>query len=70
MLELNVQNMTCGGCARHVTQAVQSVDSNARVDVDLAAKKVRVETTADAQAVAAAVNAAGYPAVACSADQG
>ncbi|HVL74585.1 MAG TPA: heavy-metal-associated domain-containing protein [Noviherbaspirillum sp.] len=62
MLELRVENMTCGGCARHVTQAVQSVDSNARVDVDLAGKKVRVETQADPEAVAAAIAEEGYPA--------
>lgn len=65
MIELNVQNMTCGGCARHVTKALQTLDAHAKVEVDLAAKKVRVESSADAQALAAAVNGAGYPAVAC-----
>ena len=64
MLELEVQNMSCGGCARHVTQAVQSVDGNAQVEVDLAAGKVRIATSASAQSMVAAVNAAGYPVVA------
>ena len=63
MYELNVENMTCGGCVRHVTQSVQSIDGNAKVDVDLVAKKVCVETSADLQAVLAAISDAGYPAV-------
>ncbi|HEY4541984.1 MAG TPA: heavy-metal-associated domain-containing protein [Noviherbaspirillum sp.] len=62
MIELDVQNMTCGGCARHVTKSVQSLDANARVDVDLAAKKVRVESAVDANAIAAAIAEEGYPA--------
>jgi len=64
MYELNVENMTCGGCARHVTKSVQELDGHARVDVDLAAKTVRVDTSADLQAVVAAITEAGYPATA------
>lgn len=62
MYELNVENMTCGGCARHVTKSVQALDGNAKVDVDLGAKKVCVDTSADLQAVVAAITDAGYPA--------
>lgn len=64
MYELNVDNMTCGGCARHVTKAVQSVDSQAKVAVDLSTKTVRVESDADRQEVIAAITDAGYPAAA------
>lgn len=64
MYELNVENMTCGGCARHVTKAVQSVDSGAKVDVDLNTKTVRVDTSADQHQVIAAINEAGFPAAA------
>jgi len=28
---LKIENMTCGGCARSVTKAIQSVDPNATV---------------------------------------
>ena len=62
MLELNVPNMTCGGCARHVTQVVQSVDAAAKVDINLAARTVRIETGVDPQRIATAMDAAGYPA--------
>ena len=60
MYELQVEGMTCGGCVRSVTKSVQSVDSNAKVDVDLPTKKVRVETLATLEAVKSAINDAGY----------
>ncbi|MFC7516675.1 heavy-metal-associated domain-containing protein [Herbaspirillum sp. GCM10030257] len=61
MYELQVEGMTCGGCARSVTRSVQMVDSNAKVDVDLKAKKVRIDTSANLDDVAAAIKDAGYP---------
>ena len=67
MYELQVEGMTCGGCARSVTRSVQSIDSNARVDVDLAAKKVRIDTQASLDAVKSAIGEAGYPVTASAA---
>lgn len=61
MYELQVEGMTCGGCATSVTRSVQTVDSNAKVDVDLKAKKVRVETSAGLDAITSAIRDAGYP---------
>ena len=61
MYEFQVEGMSCGGCVRSVTKSVQTVDSNARVDVDLAAKKVRVDTEASLEAVKSAISEAGYP---------
>jgi copper chaperone len=55
-----VEGMSCGGCVRSVTKSVQSVDSNARVDVDLPTKKVRVDTQASLEAVKTAISEAGY----------
>jgi copper chaperone len=60
MYELQVEGMSCGGCVRSVTKSVQSVDSSARVDVDLPTKKVRVDTQASLDAVKAAISDAGY----------
>lgn len=62
MKELNVEGMSCNHCAGRVTQAVQSVDPDARVDIDLASATVRVESAAALEAVVAAITAAGYPA--------
>lgn len=61
MYELQVEGMTCGGCANSVKRSVQTVDKNAKVDVDLASKKVRVDTRADLNAVTTAIAEAGYP---------
>ncbi|MFS0754274.1 heavy metal-associated domain-containing protein [Noviherbaspirillum sp. 1P10PC] len=61
MYELQVERMTCGGCVRGVTRSVQTVDSAAKVEVDLKAKKVRIDTTAPLEAVTSAISEAGYP---------
>lgn len=61
MYELQVEGMNCSGCVKGVTRSVQAVDSNAKVDVDLQSKTVRVETQASLDAVRAAISDAGYP---------
>lgn len=61
MYELQVEGMTCGGCANSVKKSVQSVDRDAKVEVDLASKTVRIETGADIDKVKSALVEAGYP---------
>jgi copper chaperone len=61
MYELQVENMSCGHCVAAVTKAVKAVDGNAQVDVDLAAKGVKVQSGAPLDAVKAAIAEAGYP---------
>jgi copper chaperone len=61
MYELQVEGMNCGGCVRSVTRSVQSIDSKARVDVDLAGRKVRIVSGASLDAVKSAITEAGYP---------
>lgn len=39
-----VKNMTCGGCVNGVKKAVLAVDPQARVEVDLPSKKVKVDS--------------------------
>ncbi len=67
MFELQVEGMRCGGCVKSVTRSVQSIDSSAKVDVDLASKKVRVNSQASLDAVEAAITDAGYPVTASTA---
>lgn len=62
MYELQVEKMTCGGCASRVTRAVMAVDTAAKVDVDLKSKLVRVESEAEPSEMATAISEAGYPA--------
>lgn len=60
MLRYQVDGMSCGHCIQAVTKAVTAVDPAAQVEVDLAAKEVRVETSTAEEAIAAAIRDAGY----------
>ncbi|HSV36167.1 MAG TPA: heavy-metal-associated domain-containing protein [Ramlibacter sp.] len=61
MIEFDVQAMSCGHCVRTVTEAIQRIDPQARIEVDLAGKKVRVESSADRQKLVEALTEEGYP---------
>jgi copper chaperone len=61
-LILAVHGMTCDGCARAVTKAVQRLDPEAVVEVERDAERVRVVTTAQALEIAEALGRAGYEA--------
>jgi Cu+-exporting ATPase len=61
MVELTVEGMSCGHCVGRVTTAVRGLDENATVEIDLATKKVRVDSSAQVERIAAAINEAGYP---------
>ncbi|SDO14305.1 heavy-metal-associated domain-containing protein [Polaromonas sp. JS666] len=60
-MEFTIPAMSCGHCANAITKAVKALDPAAQVNVDLASKKVVVQTPRDRQAVAAALAQAGYP---------
>src|SRR5258705_88373 len=63
--ELLVSGMTCNNCARHVTEAIQSVSGVHSASVALEAGRASVRWTNDASDVAtvvSAVKAAGYEA--------
>ncbi|MBQ5963070.1 heavy metal translocating P-type ATPase [Massilia sp. ZL223] len=61
MYELTVEGMSCGHCVGRVTKSVQDVDQDAKVAIDLPTKKVRIDSQADLEQIAAAIDAAGYP---------
>ncbi|MEY2825183.1 MAG: hypothetical protein RLZ64_1721 [Pseudomonadota bacterium] len=60
MYELKVDGMTCGGCVSSVKRALQAIDANASIDVDLHSKTVKIDTAVELHAVKAAVEDAGY----------
>ena len=62
MIQFHVAGMTCGGCARSVTNAVKGIDAGASISIDLATRLVTVDSRADAAAIAGAIEAAGYQA--------
>ena len=61
-IELNVQEMSCGACVRHVTQALSPLPGVEAVEVDLQAGRVRVSGNPDSAALLTALDDAGYPA--------
>jgi copper chaperone len=60
-MQFHIDNMTCGGCARTVTRAIQSVDPDARIDTDPPSRLVKVDTAASQEQVVAALREAGFP---------
>jgi Cu+-exporting ATPase len=67
MYELTVEDMSCGHCVGRVTKSVLAIDKDAKVEIDLPTKKVKIASTADLDAIAQAIDAAGYPVTARSA---
>nr|WP_036235930.1 heavy metal translocating P-type ATPase [Massilia sp. JS1662] len=67
MYELTVEDMSCGHCVGRVTKSVQALDKDAKVEVDLATRKVKIDSSADLDRIAEAIVAAGYPVTAKSA---
>ncbi|MFN3415908.1 MAG: heavy-metal-associated domain-containing protein [Caldimonas sp.] len=62
MIELTLKDMTCGHCVRTVTQTVQKLDPQARIEIDLPAQRVKIDTTQPPEAVRQALAEQGYPA--------
>ena len=59
-MDLLIPDMTCKHCEAAVTRALTAMDAGARVSIDLAARRVSVETSAGAEAVRKALTEAGY----------
>lgn len=59
-MQFHIQNMTCGGCARSVTKAIQSVDPAAEVTADPGTHKVDVTSAVPRDRLVAALTAVGY----------
>lgn len=62
MQKFDVKGMTCGHCVRAVTGAIQQLDENAEVDIDLAAGKMTVVSELPATEIIKAVFNEGYEA--------
>jgi copper chaperone len=61
MIAFEVNDMTCGHCVSTITKALKATDKDARIQVDLAAHRVQVDTVAaDADELADAIKEAGY----------
>lgn len=60
MQTFNVQGMTCAHCERAVTNAIQSLDAQARVRVDRQSGVVEVEGDLGEAAIRKAIEQEGY----------
>jgi copper chaperone len=61
MHTLFVSGMTCGGCIKAITRAVQMQDARATVQVDLNSQKVEIESRLDREALITIIADAGFP---------
>ncbi len=55
--------MTCGGCIKAVTKAIQSADPQAQVKVDLASQTIELETQLSSNETQQLISDAGFPIV-------
>lgn len=62
-MQFQIENMTCGGCVRGVTRAIQSVDAQAEVTANLADHRVDVATSAPRDRLVTVLAEAGFTAV-------
>jgi copper chaperone len=62
MYEYDIPDMSCGHCVSTVEKAIKATDPKASAEVDLMKRRAVVTSAADPQAIAAAMDEAGYPA--------
>ncbi len=60
MIELTVNDMTCGGCVASITRVVKGLDTNATIDADVVSKRVKIASAITSDKVIAAISDAGY----------
>ncbi|GGL60624.1 heavy-metal-associated domain-containing protein [Halocalculus aciditolerans] len=60
--KFDIEGMTCEGCSRVVTSAIDGVTGTRNVDVSLADEEATVEGDADAEDIEDAIAEVGYKA--------
>ncbi|MCR9195275.1 MAG: heavy-metal-associated domain-containing protein [Hyphomonas sp.] len=61
-MRFHIENMACGGCARSVTKAIQSVDPAAKVATSQETRTIEVASNAPVGELISVLKEAGYPA--------
>lgn len=59
-LKLSVPTIVCEGCADTITEAITTVDSDAKVEVDVKSKTVTLESEAAPESFKQAIVATGH----------
>jgi len=61
MCILIIPNISCGHCARTITDVIMDLDPLASVEVDIARHTAKVGSTVDLALISARLTANGYP---------
>lgn len=68
MLTLSIPAISCGHCARAITDTIRELDPAAKVQVDIDARTASIDTGADLALVRERLAAEGYPATPLASD--
>ncbi|MEO8891107.1 MAG: heavy-metal-associated domain-containing protein [Coleofasciculaceae cyanobacterium] len=60
VIKFSVPSITCEGCAKTITEAILTHESDAKVDVDVKEKTVSVDTGASEESVKQMIVAVGH----------
>lgn len=61
-IHFEIPGMTCGGCARSITTAIQSLDAQATIETDVPGRRFSIDSRLDSVSLIAAIREAGYEA--------
>lgn len=64
MPQFQVNDMTCKHCEATITKAIQEVDAQAKITIDLSTHKVVIDSDKSASLFASSITEAGYTPVA------
>ena len=59
-MQLNVPSIVCEGCAETITKAIESLDAEAEVKVNLEAKIVTIDSKSSLESIKQAIAARGH----------
>jgi len=62
VMELLVLDMTCGHCSGVIARAAHDVDPQAKIEIEVATRTVRIESALPASDFISAIREAGYSA--------
>ncbi len=62
MQSFHIPDMSCGHCKATVEKTIHSLDPDARIEFDMKARRISLDTRVEAEKVQTALAAAGYPA--------
>jgi len=61
-MQLNIEDMSCGGCVSNITEALEKLDVSVTVVADLESRSIEVSTNASEAQIREALKNASYPA--------